>query len=126
MPPPTSLPTIIHLGCPSAPALSALFHALNLDWSSVSHMVNTCFNAILSNHPTLAFFHRVQKTVFLYLCIFCCLAYRIIITIFLNSISMHQYTVLVSFFLIYFTLYSRLQFHSLIRTDSNVFFLIAE
>ena len=26
------------LGCPSAPALSALFHVLNLDWSSVSHM----------------------------------------------------------------------------------------
>ena len=31
--PPHSIP----LGCPSAPALSALFHALNLDWS-VSHI----------------------------------------------------------------------------------------
>ena len=28
----------------------------------------TCFNAILSNHPTLAFSHRVQKTV-LYICV---------------------------------------------------------
>ena len=32
-------PHPIPLGCPSAPALSALFHALNLHWSSVSHMV---------------------------------------------------------------------------------------
>ena len=40
---------------------------------------------------------------FLCLCLFCCLTYRIIVTIFLNSIYMHQYTVLVSFFLIYFT-----------------------
>ena len=31
-------PHPIPLGCPSAPALSALLHALNLDWSSISHM----------------------------------------------------------------------------------------
>ena len=38
--PPSHLsPHPIHLGCPSALALSALFHALNLDWLSVSHMV---------------------------------------------------------------------------------------
>ena len=31
---------------------------------SISHMMwITCFNAILSNHPTLAFSHRVQKSV---------------------------------------------------------------
>ena len=40
-----------------------------------------------------------------HLCLFCCLAYRVIITIFLNSIYMCQYTVLVFFFLAYFTLY---------------------
>ena len=45
----------IPLGCPSAQTLSALFHALILDWSSILH--------ILSNHPTLVFFHRVQKSV---------------------------------------------------------------
>ena len=39
------------------------------------------------------------------------LAYRVIITIFLNSIYMCYYTVLVVFFLAYFTLYNRLQFH---------------
>ena len=49
----------------------------------------TCFNAILSNHPTLAFSHRVQKSaLYLYLCLFCCLAYRVIVTVFLNSIYM--------------------------------------
>ena len=48
----------------------------------------TCFNAILSNHPTLGFSHRVQKSV-PYICLFCCLTYRVIISIFLNSIYMH-------------------------------------
>ena len=68
--PPSYLPPLsIPLGCPSALALSALFHALNLHWSSISHMVYTWFNAILSNHCTLAFSHRVQKSV-LYICVF--------------------------------------------------------
>ena len=58
----------IHLVHPSAMSLSTLSHASNLDWRSVSHMINTCFNAILANHPTLAFSHRVQKTV-LYICV---------------------------------------------------------
>ena len=50
-------------GHPSAPALSTLPHASNLDWRSISYMYYTCFNAILPNHPTLAFSHRVQKSV---------------------------------------------------------------
>ena len=80
--PPCSIP----LTCPRAPALSALLHALNLHWSSVLHMViHICFSAILSNHLTLAFSHIVQKYS-LYLCLFCCLAYRVVITVFLNSI----------------------------------------
>jgi len=38
--PPYSLPTPSHpLGCPRAPALSALLHASNLHWSSILHMV---------------------------------------------------------------------------------------
>ena len=44
-------------------------------------------------------------------CLFCCLLYRVIVTIFLNSMYMRLYTVLVFFFLAYFTLYNRLQFH---------------
>ena len=61
-----------------------------------------------------------SKSLFLYLCLFCCLACRIIITIFLNTMYMHQYTVFVSLFLTYSTLYN------LIRTDSNAFLFIAE
>ena len=44
-------------------------------------------------------------------CLFCCLVHRVIVTIFLNSIYMRYYTVLVVFSLAYFTLYKRLQFH---------------
>ena len=47
----------------------------------------------------------------IHLCLFCCLTYRVVITIFLNSIYMCWYTVLVFFFLAYFTLYNRLQFN---------------
>ena len=47
----------------------------------------TCFNAILSDHPTLTF-SQSPKDCSIHLCLFCCLAYRVIITIFLNSICM--------------------------------------
>ena len=47
-----------------------------------------------------------------HLCLFRCPAYRVIVTIFLNFIYMCWYPVLVFFFLTYFTLYNRLQFHS--------------
>ena len=33
------------LGCPSALALSDLFHASNLDWSSISHMIIYTFQS---------------------------------------------------------------------------------
>ena len=35
----------------------------------------TCFSAILSNHPTLSLFHRVQKTV-LYICVSFAVSHR--------------------------------------------------
>ena len=41
----------------------------------------------------------------------CCLVYRIIIIVFLNSIYMHLCSVFVFFFLTYLTLFNRLQFH---------------
>ena len=47
----------------------------------------TRFNAILSNHSTLAF-SQSPKDCSLHLCLFCCLSYRVIVTIFLNSIYM--------------------------------------
>ena len=75
-------------GCPSAPALSALFHASNLDWWSISHIVIHMFQcySLKSSRPHLL--PQNPKVCSLYLCLFCCLAYRVIITIFLNSIYM--------------------------------------
>ena len=48
-------PHPIPLGHPSAPALSALSHAWNLDWRSISHMVIYMFQcySLKSSHPRL-------------------------------------------------------------------------
>ena len=67
--PPSHLPPhSIPLGCPKAPGLSALLHALNLHWSSVLHMVIYMFEcySLKSSHPHLL--HRVQKSP-LYICV---------------------------------------------------------
>ena len=61
---PDPTPLIFH----RALAFCALFLALNLHLSSILHMVYTCFNAVLSNHATIAFSHRVPKSV-LYICV---------------------------------------------------------
>ena len=73
-------------GHPSAPALSTLFHALNLDWRSISHMIIYMFQSysLKSSHPCLL--PQSPKVCSLHLCVFCCLIYRVIVTIFLNSI----------------------------------------
>ena len=75
----------IALGCPGAPALTALLHASNLHWSSILHMVIYVFQSysFKSSHPCLL--PQSPKVCSLYLCLFCCLAYRVIVTIFLNS-----------------------------------------
>ena len=49
-------------------------------------------------------FKNVWQGPFSHLCLFFCLAYRVIVTIFLNSIYMRQCTVLVFIFPAYFTL----------------------
>ena len=54
---------------------------------------------------------RSPKDSSIHLCLFCSIAYRVIIAIFLNSIYMCLCTVLVCFFLTTFTQYNRLQFH---------------
>ena len=78
--PPHSIP----LGCPRAPALSALLNASNLHWSSILHMVIYMFRcySVKSSH----LLPHSPKVCSLHLCIFCWLAYRTVITVFLNSI----------------------------------------
>ena len=104
-------PHIISLDHPWAPAPSILYLVSNIHWHFVSYMIVYMFqcHSPKSSHPLpLPHSPKVRST---HLCLFCCLAYRVIITIFLNSIYMCQYTVLVFFFLAYFTLYNWLQFH---------------
>ena len=87
--PPSHLPPHpIPLGCPSAPALNALLQASNLHWSSISHMVIYMFQyySLKSSHPCLL--PQSPKVCSLHLCLFYCLAYRVVVTIFLNSIYM--------------------------------------
>ena len=109
--PPSHLPPhAIPLGHPSASALSPCL--LHPSWTG--DLFHTwwyiCFDALLSDHHTLAF-SQSPKVCSIHLCLFFCLAYRVIITIFLNSIYMCEYTVLVFIFLAYFTLYNGLQFY---------------
>ena len=62
-PPSCLLPHPIPLGLPSVPVLSTcLMHPA---WAGdLFHPWQyTCFNAIISEHPTLTFFHKVQKSV---------------------------------------------------------------
>ena len=109
-PSPTSLPIpslwVFPVHQPRAPCL--------MHWTWTGNLFHiwyfTSFNAIFPYHPTLTL-SQSPKDCSIHLCLFCCLAYRVIITIFLNSIYMCSYTVLVFYFLAYFTLYNRLQFH---------------
>ena len=80
---------LIPLGSPSAPTLSALFHDPNLDYSSILHRVIymfQCYSLKLS-HPRLL--PQSPKVFSLYLCLFCCIAYSVVVTTFLNSIYMY-------------------------------------
>ena len=71
-------PHPIPQGHPSA-ALSTLSHALNLNWWSISHMVIYMFQcySLKSSHPRLL--PQSPKVCSLHLCLFCCLACRVII-----------------------------------------------
>ena len=122
--PPSLFPLYpLPLGCSSELALRALFHASNFDWTSISHMVIYMFQyySLKLFHPWLL--PHITKVCSLHLCFFCCLAYRVIVTIFLNSIYICIDILywcfpfwLTSFFII------DSSFIHLIRTDSNAFF----
>ena len=89
-PPPSSLlPShSIPLGHPSAPAPSIQYRAWNLDWRLVSYMILYMFqcHSPKSSHPRPL--PQSPKDCSIHQCLFCCLVYRVIVTIFLNSIYM--------------------------------------
>ena len=86
IPPPS--PTI-PLGRPSAPAPSIQYRASNLDWQLISYMVLYMFqcHSPKSSRPLPP--RQSPKDCSIHQCPFCCLIYRVIVTIFLNSIYMH-------------------------------------
>ena len=102
--PPSHLPPhTIPLGHPSTPVPSILYPASKLDWQFFSYMILYMFqcHSPKSSHPCPL--PQSPKDCSIHLCLFYCLAYRVIVTIFLNSIYVRYYTVLVFFFLAYFT-----------------------
>ena len=87
-PPSHFSPRTIPLGHPSAPAPSILYPASNLDWWLVSYMILYMFQGYSprSSHPLPL--PQSPKDCSIHLCLFCSLAYRVIVTVFLNSIYM--------------------------------------
>ena len=82
-PPPTSLPILSLWVVPvQQPQASYILHQT---WTDDSFLIwyYTCFNVILPNHPPPP--PQSPKDCPIHLCLFCCLAYRVVITIFLNS-----------------------------------------
>ena len=120
------LPHPIPQGHPSAPALSTLSHASNLDWQSISHMIIYMFKcySVKSSRPHLL--PQSPKVCSLHLCLFCCLAYGVIVSILVNSLYMCYILYwCFSFWLTSLCIIGSSFIH-LIRTDSNVFFFMAE
>ena len=82
--------------------------------------VSVLFSQIIPLSPS----PTESKSMFFIYVFFFCFAHWVVIIIFLNSIYMHSYTVLVFFFLTSLCVIGS-SFIYLIKTDSNVFFLIA-
>ena len=119
-PPPCTIP----LGRPSAPATSIQYRASNLDWRLISYMIVYMFqcHSPKSSHPLPL--PQSPKECFIHQCLFWCLIYWVIVTIFLNSIYMRLYWCFSFGLTSLCTIGS--SFIHLIRIDSNVFFLMAE
>ena len=78
-------PHTISLGHPSAPAPRILYPVSNLDWRFISYMIIYMFqcHSPKSCHPLPL--PQSSKVCSIHLCLFCCLSYRVIITIWINS-----------------------------------------
>ena len=86
LPPPSSSHPSGSSQCTSPEHLS---HASNLGWWAVSPLIVYLFQCycLRTSHPCLL--PKSLKICSVHLCLFFCFAYRVIITIFLNSIYMH-------------------------------------
>ena len=96
--PPSHLPPHnISLGHHHAPAPSMLYPALDIDWRFDSYMIVYMLqcHSPKSSHP-LPLSPKVCST---HLCLFCCLAYRVIIAFFLNSIYIYVLVYCIGVFL---------------------------
>ena len=81
-------PHNISLGYPHAPAPSMLYPASDIDWRFNSYMIVymlECHSPKSSYPLPIPLSPKVRYT---HLCLFCCLAYRVVMAIFLNSIHM--------------------------------------
>ena len=89
-PEPSSLlpPHTIPLGCPSASAPSIQYSASNLDWWLVSCMILYMFQCHSPKSSHSLRLPQSPKDCSIHQCLFCCLVYRVVVTIFLNSIYM--------------------------------------
>ena len=88
-----------------------LSHASNLGWWSVSPLMVYMFRCCSLKTLHRRLLPQSPKVCSVHLCLSFCFAYRVIVTAFLNSIYMRQYTVSVFIFLAFFTLYNGLQVH---------------
>ena len=82
----TSVSLLLSQGCHGTLVLSTLSHASNLDWRFISYMILYMFqcHSPTSSHPRPL--PQSPKDCSIHLCLFSCLTYRVIVTIFLNSI----------------------------------------
>ena len=87
-PPSLCPPHTIPLCHPSAPAPSILYPASNLDWWFISNVISYMFQCHSTKSSHSYPLPQSPKDCSIHLCLFCCLTYRVIITIFLNSIYM--------------------------------------
>ena len=123
LPPPSpSHPSVIPVHQPWAPCL------MHRTWTGdLFHMLIYMFQcySLKSSHPHLL--PQSPAVCSLHLYLFCCLAYRVTVTVFLNSICICL-NILYWCFALWLTSLCIIgsSFIHLIRTDSNVFFLMAE
>ena len=124
--PPTSLPVRSLWAIPvHQPRAPCLMHGAWTD-DLIHIWLYTCFNTTLSEHPTLPFSHRVQKTL-LYVCVSFAVSHTglSLPSFYIPYICLSRVDWCFSFWLISLCIIGSSFIH-LIRTESSVFFYMAE